>query len=246
MSQNISCKLGSPELGHGKMSRKKTILIVDDHPVIRQGLKAIITNSSGSGWSFEIIGEAETGRQALEMTGKLKPDICLLDISLPDQSGLSLITDLKKILPNGRIIMLSMHSKIDFITEAIKAGASGYVVKSSTADKLIDALKAVSKGEYFIDGTVSTELFGLIKNTSQKKKNIEDSSFKTLTDREQEICRLLVEGYDVNKIANKLFISPKTVKNHKANIMQKLAIHNYHGLIRYAVKIGLVAPDQWG
>jgi DNA-binding NarL/FixJ family response regulator len=246
MSQNISCKLCSPELGHGKMSLKKTILIVDDHPVIRQGLKAIITNSSGSGWSFEVIGEAETGHQALEMIGKLKPDICLLDISLPDQSGLSLIIDLKRILPNVRIIMLSMHSKIDFITEAIKAGAAGYVVKSSTADKLIGALKAVSKGEYYIDGTVSTELFGLIKNISQKKKRIEDSSFQTLTDREQEICRLLVKGHDPNKIADKLFISPKTVKNHKANIMQKLDIHNYHELLRYAVKIGLLDLDQWG
>ena len=227
------------------MGSKKTVLIVDDHPVIRQGLKAIITSASGSGWSFEVIGEAGTGRQALEMAGNLKPDICLLDISLPDQSGLSLIKDLKRILPNGRVIMLSMYSKIDFITEAIKAGAAGYVVKSSTADKLIGALKAVSKGEYFIDGTVSTELFGLIKNTAQLKEKIGDPSFKTLTDREQEICRLLAEGHDLNKIADKLFISPKTVKNHKANIMHKLAIHNYHELIRYAVKIGLVDLDQW-
>ena len=179
------------------------------------------------------------------MAGKLKPDICLLDISLPDQSGLSLIKDIKKKVPNIGVIMLSMYSKIDFITEAVQAGAAGYVVKSSPADRLINALNIVSKGEFFIDGTASAELFEMIKNTRSKKERIGDFRFKQLTEREQEILLLLVEGLDLNMIADKLFISSKTVKNHKSSIMNKLDVHNHHELLRYAVKIGLVDMDQW-
>lgn len=227
------------------MGEKKTILIVDDHPFIREGLKAMIGRILGGDNQYEVVGEAENGRKALEMAKRLKPDLCLMDIGLPDQSGFEVTREIKAFLPETRVLILSMHSKIDYITEAFQAGASGYLVKDSASDKLMQALDWISKGEYYLDTAISAQVVNQLKGLSRKEERITDADYRTLTEREQEVMRMLAEGFGLEEIAEKLFISPKTVKNHRASIMSKLKLHTHHELVRYAVKLGLIDVDLW-
>jgi len=227
------------------MSAKKTILIVDDHPYIREGLKAIIGRIIGADITYEVAGEAENGREALELAQRLRPDICLMDISLPDQSGIELTREIKRLLPETQVLILSMYSKIEYIADAIQAGAAGYLVKDSATDKLMDALDWVSKGEYYLDNAIQTQVVKHIKDFPRKEQKIADADFRSLTEREQEVMKLLAEGLNIDEVSEKLFISPKTVKNHRSSIMSKLGLHNSHELVRYAVKVGLLDVDVW-
>lgn len=227
------------------MRQKKTILIVDDHPFIREGLKAIIGRIIGTDTVYEVVGEAGNGREALEIAKNLKPDLCLMDISLPDQNGIELTREIKHLLPETKVLVLSIHSKVDYIVEAFQAGASGYIVKDSPPDKLMHALEWVLKGEYYLDSAISAQVVNQITGLPQKEKKITDADYRTLTAREQEVIRLLADGFSIEEIAEKLFISPKTVKNHRASIMSKLNLHSHHELVRYAVKLGLIDVDLW-
>lgn len=227
------------------MTAKKTVLIVDDHPFIREGLKAIISRILGADNVYEVIGEAENGREALELAQSLRPDICLMDISLPDQSGIELTHQLKRLFPGIQVLILSMHSKIGYIADAIQAGAAGYIVKDSATEKLMDALDLISRGEYYLDNAIQTQVVKHIRDFPRKEKKIADADFRALSEREQEVMKLLAEGFSIDDISERLFISPKTVKNHRTNIMSKLDLHNSHELVRYAVKVGLLDVDLW-
>jgi DNA-binding NarL/FixJ family response regulator len=173
------------------MSRDMTILIVDDHPVFREGLKTILSRASG----YRVAGEAGDGRQALELAQELKPDLVLLDLSLPDMSGIQLIEDLKRLLPDTLILVVSMHGKIDYLTAAFKAGARGYVVKESATAKLFQALDLVAAGEYFLDNGVSREVVHRLAEETGQAAPVSHREYATLTPREQEILRLLAEGH---------------------------------------------------
>ncbi len=223
------------------MKSKKTILIVDDHPLFREGLKSLIARSS----KFEVVGEGGTGREALRLAKKLKPDLVVMDISLPDRSGLDVTRDLRNLLSETRIIIVSMHSKIDHITEAFRAGATGYVVKESAADRLLQGLDIVSKGEYFLDSSLSPEVVYKLMESPENKTKINDARYDSLTPREQQVMRLLAEGLSAKGIAERLFISPKTVENHRANIMNKLDLHSAMELVRYSARLGLIDVDLW-
>ena len=223
------------------MHEKKSILIIDDHPLFREGLKAIINNTS----KFNVIGEAGNGFKGIQQAKKLKPDIIILDISLPDQSGIQVAQEIRKLLPEIKILVVSMHSKIDYIKEVFLAGATGYVVKDSASERLVDGLDHVSKGRFYLDSPVSKEVIEQLLKTPVKGAKITDSDYGTLTPREQEIMRLVAEGLSTKKIAESVFISPKTVENHRANIMKKLGLNSTIELIRYAVKIGLIDVDLW-
>ncbi len=220
---------------------KPSILIVDDHPLFREGLRAIITRDG----RFEVTGEAGSAREALRLARRLKPELIIVDISLPDRSGIELTSELRRKFPESRILIVSMHSKIDYIAEAFQAGATGYVVKESAAERLIDGLDAIAGGEYFLDSCVSHEVVKRLMQMPAKDARIADPGYGSLTPREQEVMRLLAEGLSVKKIAEKLFISPKTVENHRANIMNKLDIHSTVELIRYAARLGLIDLDLW-
>lgn len=222
------------------MSREKTILIVDDHPVFREGLKAILSRASG----YRVVGEAEDGRQALELGQGLKPDVVLLDLSLPDVSGLQLLEELRRLLPNTQIIVVSAHGKIDHLTAAFKAGARGYVVKESAVARLLQALDQVARGEYFLDSAVSREVVQRLAAETGQGPPITDRAYADLTPREQEVLRLVAEGLALKAIAQRLGISQKTVENHRANVMAKLNLHNAVDLVRYAARLGLVDLDR--
>jgi len=223
------------------LAEKKRVLIVDDHPLFREGLKALLAQQDG----FEVVGEAGDGREGLKQAEKLQPDLVLMDISLPDQSGLEVTRDIRTRLPHARVAIISMHAKIDYITEAFRAGATGYVVKESATERLLECLRTVSKGEYFIDAALSHRVVESLVKAEEKEAKITDSGYASLSSRERQVMRLLAEGLPKKEIAEKLFISPKTVENHRANIMNKLDIHSNMDLVRYAAKLGLIDVDLW-
>jgi DNA-binding NarL/FixJ family response regulator len=223
------------------VSQQKSVLIVDDHPLFREGLKCII----GRNDRFKVVGEAENAAGALLAAQKLSPDIILVDISLPDKSGIQLTYELKKQLPRVIIMIVSMHSKIDYIAEAFQAGAKGYVAKESAAERLVQGLEAIVTGEYFLDSSVSLQVVENLMKFPVKEARITDAEYGALTPREQEIMRMLAEGVGPREIAEKLCISPKTVENHRANIMKKLDLHSTMELVRYAAKLGLIDVDLW-
>ncbi len=223
------------------MAQKKTILIIDDHPLFREGLKTIIGRKA----HFEVVGEAENGLEGLRKAKKLKPDLAVVDISLPDKSGIQLTREIRNLLSNTRIMIVSMHSKMDYISEAFQAGATGYMVKESASERLLQGLESVAKGDYFLDSPVSHAVVENLIKTPAKETRITNADYGTLTPREQEVMRLLAEGLSSKEVASKLFISPKTVENHRSNIMKKLGLHSTIELIRYAAKLGLIDVDLW-
>ena len=223
------------------MGRKKTILIVDDHCLFREGLRAIIERSP----DYEVLGEAGNGREALRLAQKLKPDVTLLDMSLPDQSGIELTREILRCSSNTRVMIVSMHSKIDYIVGAFRAGAAGYVIKESAADRLLQGLRSILKGDYFMDTSVSQKVVKKLVGIQANEKKFIDASYDNLTPREQEIMVMVAEGFSTNEISERLFISPKTVENHRSSIMRKLNLHSTIELVRYAAKLGLIDVDLW-
>jgi DNA-binding NarL/FixJ family response regulator len=223
------------------VAEQKSIIIIEDHPLFREGLKTIISRDD----RFKVVGEAGTGYEGLEMTKRLKPDLVIVDISLPDQSGIQLTRDLRQLLSETKILIVSMHSKIDYIAEAFQAGATGYVVKESASERLLQGLKSVAKGDYYLDSSVSHSVVENLMKSPLKAAKITDADYATLTPREQEVMRFLAEGLSSKAVAEKLFISPKTVENHRANIMNKLGLHSTIELVRYAAKLGLIDVDLW-
>jgi DNA-binding NarL/FixJ family response regulator len=223
------------------MTRKKTILIIDDHPLFREGLKALIGRHPG----FDVVAEAGTAAEGLELVADLKPDVAVVDISLPDQSGIELTRRIRSRQSQTQVIIVSMHDKIDYITEAFQAGATGYVVKESAVERLIQGLQAVSRGEYFLDSSLSQGVVKRLVDFPAKEARITDRGYGALTAREQQILRMVAEGRTTKDIAAELCISPKTVENHRANIMEKLNLHSTIDLVRYAAKLGLIDVDLW-
>jgi DNA-binding NarL/FixJ family response regulator len=221
--------------------RKKTILLIDDHPLFREGLKAIIKGNK----RLEVIGEAGNGHKGLRMAKKLKPDLAIVDMSLPDQSGIQLTREIRKVSFETRIMIVTMHAKVDYIVKTFHAGATGYMVKDSASERLLQGIDVVLRGEYFMDSTISHKVVEKLVPLPEKEVKITNASYETLTPREQEVMVLLAEGLSPKKIAEKLFISPKTVENHRTNIFSKLNINSTIEMVRFAARLGIIDVDLW-
>lgn len=214
---------------------KKRIIIIDDHSLFRESLQQSIEQFP----DFEVVGTAGDAREGEEIAMQLKPDLAVIDLSLPDRSGIQLTRILKTILPELRVVIVSMHSKIHYILSSLQAGALGYIVKESVTKTLFDCLQSTLKGEYYLDAALSGEIATKLLDVSAQQVD-NNSTYGSLSPREQQVMRLLAQGEAAKEIAETLSISPKTVANHRANIMAKLDIHNSAGLVRYAARLGLL------
>lgn len=217
------------------MTDRKRILIIDDHDTFRASLRQIVSKIA----EYEVAGEAVDARRGEEEARRLRPELAVVDLSLPDRSGLQVTRVLKAALPETRVVIVSMHSKIDYILGALRAGADGYLIKESVSRCLRDALDAALRGEYYLDAALSPEIAARLLDTAEQL-DVSDATYGNLTSREQEILRCLAHGNSVKDIADRLCISAKTVTNHRANVLSKLDLHSTADLVRYAAKLGLL------
>lgn len=216
---------------------KIKVLVADDHTILRQGIKALLDNQEG----IEVVGEAKDGREAIKTIEEVFPDVILMDIAMPGLNGLEATRRIKKKFPKIKVVVLTMHANEEYIFQILKAGADGYLVKETAFQDLISAINAVCKGEAFMSPSISKTV---IHNYMQRAKGEEKAGCDTLTTREREILQLVAEGNSNKKIAEALFISPKTVETHRTHIMDKLNIHDRAGLIKYAIRKGIANLDK--
>ena len=208
------------------------ILLVDDHKIIRDGLKALI----GKQTDMEVVAEADTGRKALQLSRKLKPDIVIMDISMPDLNGIDATCQIVRELPEVKVIALSMHSQKQFVEGMLKAGVSGYLIKDSAFEELITAVKTVMNGRLYLSPDITSVV---VDEYLKYQHAFKDERLVELTVREREVLQLIAEGQPVKKIADKLCISIKTVETHRSRIMNKLDLHTVAELTKYAIREGL-------
>ena len=215
------------------MTKRRNVLLVEDHTIVRQGLKRLLEERG-----ISVVGEAGDGYQAVRVAKEKHPDIVIMDISLPKLGGIDATRRIKKELPATKVLMLTIHSEENYIFKSLDAGASGYLLKDTVADELVNAIEVVERGDIFVSSSIPRRVVDEYREMVRKGKRIDE--FSKLTNREREILKLISEGYTSKQIAEMLFISVKTVDNHRANIMNKLDIHDTAGLVRYAIRIGLV------
>jgi two-component system response regulator NreC len=215
---------------------KIKVLVADDHTILRQGIKSLLANEE----EIEVIGEAKNGREVLTIVEETLPDIILMDIAMPGLNGLEATRRIKKKFPRMKVLVLTMYTNEEYIFQILNAGANGYLVKETAFQDLISAIKAVYKNEAFMSPSISKKVI----NSYIKRAQNEEETCEMLTSREREILQLIAEGNSSKKIAELLFISPKTVETHRTHIMDKLNIHNRTGLVKYAIRKGIVDVDK--
>lgn len=219
------------------MDERIRLLLAEDHTIVRQGLRRLVEDES-----IDVVAEVENGQDALSRAVELEPDLIVMDISMPLLRGIEATRRIKKEVPGAKVIILTIHNEESYLYEALDAGADGYVVKGEDFDVLKEAIEKVMSGEVYLSPEVPED--ALQNYRKMKKKGGRSDEFSRLTLREREILQLIAEGYTSKQIAEKKFISVKTVENHRANIMNKLDIHETASLVRYAIKIGLVDIDR--
>jgi len=216
------------------MNEKKKIVIADDHTIFREGLRMLLSSNP----EFDVLGEASDGYQAIHYVNKFKPDIILVDLSMPKLTGIEAIIEIKKENPETKILVLTMHNTDEHITAALKAGANGFILKDSSYSELQTAINNILNGKFYVCPSISENLVtGYLEG---KRALNQTSSWDTLTKTERRILKRIAEGLTSKEIATQFFISVKTVQKHRSNLMQKLDIHNVSELTAYAYKKGVV------
>jgi two-component system, NarL family, response regulator NreC len=219
------------------MDEKIQVLLADDHAVLRSGLKALM----GMEPDLDVVGEASNGREAVDMAKNLKPDVIVMDISMPEMDGLAAARAVLKGEFAGHIVMLTMHSGEEYFSQTLQAGASGYVLKSSADRDLMDAIRAAHRGEVFLYPSAIQKVLGeYLRDASGEKRK---RRYSALTNREREVLRHTAGGFTNQEIAELLVISPKTVDTYRQRIMEKLDLHHRSELVRYALRTGLLQAD---
>lgn len=212
-----------------------SVVLADDHRMFRQGLKSVLDEDS----DIRVIGEAENGSRAVELCGELRPDVVVLDVTMPEMSGIIATRLLKGLGDGTEVIILSMHVSETYVVEALKSGARGYVLKDSAVDELVFAIKAVHGGGTFLSPKAATVVVEkLVAGGAKKGKMV----FDILSHREVEVLQLICEGKPVRQTAEILGLSPKTVESHRANIMRKLDVRDVPSLVKFAIRMGVTEP----
>ena len=216
------------------MEKKHQIFIVEDHQLFREGLKSMLNKRE----DIEIVGEAEDGLEAVRRIRKAKPELVLLDLSMPKMGGISVMKEVKRELPETRILALTIHESDQYVLEAFESGADGYCIKDASRKELMLAVDSLLEGKTYISPGISDQVMeGYLTG---RKKLKENSRWDTVTQREREVLKLLAEGYTNKDIADFLHISVKTVEKHRANLIGKLDLHNIAQLTAFAIENGLV------
>jgi DNA-binding NarL/FixJ family response regulator len=213
-----------------------SILLVDDHTLVREGIRALVEKLS----NVKVINEAKDGREALRLVRQNRPDVVLMDIAMPGLNGLEATARLSKDYPDIKVIILSMYANEEYVREAIRAGAVGYLAKRSAAAELEHAITAVSRGEKYFSPLISAR----ITRDRTGRPTIDRASIERLTPRQREILQLIAERHSTKDIAAVLKISTKTVETHRAQLMERLGIHDVPGLVRFAIRAGLASLEE--
>jgi two-component system, NarL family, response regulator NreC len=220
------------------MNERRRILIAEDHTIMREGLKALLNSDP----EFEIIGEAEDGLEAVRSAQQLKPDLIIMDLSMPRMNGVGAIREIKRTAPETKIVVLTVHRNEEYILASFQAGANGYVLKYASHEELVSAIRTVLKGEPYLSPAVSAVV--LEAYLVSQKDSTYNSPCRSLTARETDLLKLIAEGYKNKQIADLLGISVKTVERHRANLMKKLDLHSGPALTAFAVERGLICTEE--
>ncbi|HRC43818.1 MAG TPA: response regulator transcription factor [Nitrospira sp.] len=212
------------------------VLLADDHRLMRAGLRALLKSLD----LVQVVAEAGTGHEAIQLAEQHQPDIVIMDIGMPELNGLEATARLKKLNPAPRIIILSMHANEEYVKRALQTGAAGYLLKGAEPAELELAIKAVMRGETYLTSAISKQVVQNYLYPERRKT----SPIQELTPRQREILQLVAEGHSSKDIALKLNLSVKTVDTHRTELMQRLDIHDIAGLVRYAIRIGLISADS--
>lgn len=220
------------------MSRSYRIVLAEDHTILREGVRALLSSNP----ELEIAAEASDGREAMRLVEEFKPDLLITDLSMPRMSGVEAIRAIKKRSPKTKILVLTVHKNEEYIRATLEAGAEGYLLKDSTSTELALAVQHVLSGKRYVSPGISdTIVTGYLEGRAPFNK---PGAWETLTSREREILKLIAEGFKNKEIASDLCISVKTVEKHRANLMEKLDLHNVSALTAYAIKKGLIVADD--
>jgi len=220
------------------MSRKRRIVIAEDHTIIREGLRVLLTSDP----EFEIVGEAEDGIEAIKCAMRLKPDLVIMDLSMPRMNGVGAIKEIKRIAPETKIVVLTVHKNEEYILASFQAGTNGYVLKYASHEELVLAIRTVLNGEPYLTPAVSAVV---LEGYLNGQKGSDSQPFcRGLTARETEVLKLIAEGYKNKQIADFLGISVKTVERHRSNLMKKLDLHSGPALTTFALQKGLINAEQ--
>ena len=220
------------------MPPKYRIVVAEDHTILREGVRSLLSSNP----DLEVVGEAADGREAIECAGRLRPDLILTDLSMPRMNGVDAVREIKRCSPETKVLVLTVHKTEEYILATLQAGADGYLLKDSTYAELLMAVRYVLGGKRYISPGISDKVLdGYIEGKKTLKTR---TSWDTLTAREREVLTLIAEGYRNKEIAEELSISVKTVEKHRANLMEKLNLHNAQALTALAVEKGLVSGDH--
>jgi DNA-binding NarL/FixJ family response regulator len=213
---------------------KTTIVVADDHQIVREGVRKLLETRE----DFEVVGEASDGEEAFQMVLEKKPDVALMDIWMPRLSGIDATRRIGKRGLDTKVLVLSMHASQTYVEEVLRAGAAGYIVKNAAAEDLLDAIDAVRSGASYLSPVITQQVVDAIVRPAETVP----SGVAALTDREREVLQLIAEGLSSKEIAGMLGVSLKTIDSHRSNLMEKLDIHKVSGLVRFAIRTGLVEP----
>jgi len=217
------------------MNSTVRIVLAEDHIIVRDGVKALISADS----QFEIVGEAKDGLEAIRIVDELKPDLILMDLTMPRMNGMEAIGEIKSCSPETKVLILTVHKIEEYVRASLKAGADGYLLKKSSQEELINAIRHVISGEPYLDPGISGRI--ITGYLTGKSTGADESRWSMLTKREREVLKLIAEGYKNSEIAQHLCISIHTVETHRDNLMKKLDLHNTAALTSFAIDQGLIS-----